>query len=328
MNTSKRVFIGHGCSALWRDIKDFLVERLHLDYEEFNREPAAGKSTKERLEEMLVASGFALIVMTGEDETPDGRLRATFARFGSKHEFAMRIQKYCDERAGYDDVVALCAAVERPYPLPSDDCDANIEQEENWGFVYLMKSGRCYKLGRTTHVGGRERDLAIQLPEKIITVHSIRTDDPTGIEAYWHNRFDAKRKHGEWFDLSSVEVMAFKRRIAERQFARFLMDAQETRADLVITPEYSMPWEILIAAIKEGTTPAQGKLWVLGCESIKFRKLEALKQELAPFATVLYEPLQPDATRFTDPLAYVFFAPRLDDNTGARLVVLVRGEHR
>jgi len=78
--------------------------------------------------------------------------------------------------------------------------------------VYLMKSGRYHKIGRTGHVGGRERDLAIQLPDKIITVHSIRTDDPVGIEAYWHNRFDAKRKNGEWFDLSSADIKAFKRR--------------------------------------------------------------------------------------------------------------------
>lgn len=40
---------------------------------------------------------------------------------------------------------------------------------------YLMKSGRYHKIARTGHVGGRERDLAIQLPARIITVHSIRT---------------------------------------------------------------------------------------------------------------------------------------------------------
>jgi hypothetical protein len=40
--SSKRVFIGHGHSADWKDIKDFVADRLRLEYEEFNREPAAG----------------------------------------------------------------------------------------------------------------------------------------------------------------------------------------------------------------------------------------------------------------------------------------------
>ena len=70
------VFIGHGRSPVWKDLKELLVDRLGLKYEEFNREPPAGKSTKERLEEMLRASGFALIVMTGEDEASDGKRRA------------------------------------------------------------------------------------------------------------------------------------------------------------------------------------------------------------------------------------------------------------
>jgi len=70
------VFVGHGHSSIWKDLRDLLVNRLGLKYEEFNREPSAGKSTKERLQEMLSASGFALIVMTGEDKAKDGKWRA------------------------------------------------------------------------------------------------------------------------------------------------------------------------------------------------------------------------------------------------------------
>lgn len=88
-------------------------------------------------------------------------------------------------------------------PVPSENTD---------GFVYLLKSGRFYKIGRSNAVGRREYELAIQLPEKAAVVHRILTDDPVGIEAYWHKRFDSKRKNGEWFELDSREVGAFKRR--------------------------------------------------------------------------------------------------------------------
>jgi predicted nucleotide-binding protein len=74
--TEGRVFIGHGCSPVWRDLKDFVQERLKLDWDEFNREPVAGRSTKERLEEMLDSACIAFLVMTAEDERSDGSWQA------------------------------------------------------------------------------------------------------------------------------------------------------------------------------------------------------------------------------------------------------------
>ncbi len=133
----------------------------------------------------------------------------TFGRFGSKPEFAAKILDYCRTRSDYDDVTQLCATVASRASSNSEDAD---DGQTTIGYVYLMKSGKFFKLGRSNAAGRREYELGIQLPEKLKTVHTIRTDDPAGIEAYWHKRFEEKRKNGEWFDLGATDVTAFKRR--------------------------------------------------------------------------------------------------------------------
>jgi predicted nucleotide-binding protein len=70
------VFIGHGTSPMWKDLKDFIQDRLRLPWDEFNRVPVAGITNIARLSEMLDAAAIALLVMTAEDEQADGRLHA------------------------------------------------------------------------------------------------------------------------------------------------------------------------------------------------------------------------------------------------------------
>jgi hypothetical protein len=134
---------------------------------------------------------------------------ATFERLGPKPELVAQLVDYCRSRNGYEEVVRLCEAYS---PRRRTGPEEAGPRNEEFGFVYLIKSGRSYKIGRTNAAGRRERELAIQLPEKVKTVHAIRTDDPVGIEAYWHKRFEAKRKNGEWFELDAADVAAFKRR--------------------------------------------------------------------------------------------------------------------
>lgn len=71
-----RVFIGHGHSPLWRELKDFIYDRLNLPWDEFNRLPVAGISTTIRLSQMLDQACIAFLVMTAEDEHSNGNLHA------------------------------------------------------------------------------------------------------------------------------------------------------------------------------------------------------------------------------------------------------------
>jgi predicted nucleotide-binding protein len=70
------VFIGHGRSPVWRELKDFLSDKLGLPWDEFNRIPVAGVANVVRLTEMLDAAAIAFLVMTAEDELADGLVQA------------------------------------------------------------------------------------------------------------------------------------------------------------------------------------------------------------------------------------------------------------
>jgi len=70
------VFIGHGRSRDWRDLKDFVSERLKLPWDEFNRVPIAGLTNITRLAQMLDQACIAFLVMTAEDEQADGNHHA------------------------------------------------------------------------------------------------------------------------------------------------------------------------------------------------------------------------------------------------------------
>ena len=75
-DTPNKIFIGHGRSQAWRGLKDFLQDRLRLDWDEYNREATAGMAIKERLEEMLNQASFAFLIMTAEDEHTDETFHA------------------------------------------------------------------------------------------------------------------------------------------------------------------------------------------------------------------------------------------------------------
>lgn len=128
--------------------------------------------------------------------------------FGSKQEFALKLSEHCRNQKDYDDIVEFCEKV-----LEESGERESVDEKGQGvvGAVYLFKHGKYYKIGKTYDTVRRGNELKIQLPENLDLVHEIKTDDPSGIEAYWHKRFEAKRMNGEWFDLNSSDIKAFKR---------------------------------------------------------------------------------------------------------------------
>ena len=81
-----------------------------------------------------------------------------------------------------------------------------------YGFVYLAEGHRGeYKIGRTNLVDRRLGELGAMSAVEYRLIHEIKTDDPSGVESYWHRRFADKRMRGEWFKLTAADVRAFKR---------------------------------------------------------------------------------------------------------------------
>src|SRR5438105_2883639 len=98
----------------------------------------------------------------------------------TKMQILAEIQRTAEAKGGSGDVLRWCEEYVSREKQPSDSRE--LDEEETVGFVYLLRSARYYKIGRSNSSGRREYELAIQLPEPVRLVHEIRTDDPVGIE--------------------------------------------------------------------------------------------------------------------------------------------------
>jgi hypothetical protein len=140
---------------------------------------------------------------------PDFPSPKTMTRNRTMRELAQGVRSYA-ENGGDTALVALCDEYLSSAPTPTN-YQGQSSRISPVGHVYMIRYGKDYKIGRTASLSRRSREVQIELPEATDLIHSISTDDPAGIEAYWHRRFQEYRGSGEWFRLPPSAVSAFKK---------------------------------------------------------------------------------------------------------------------
>jgi hypothetical protein len=140
--------------------------------------------------------------------------KALGRKLGAKAEAIERLRNYCSSIEKYADVSAILAKDVAGTILAADhESGVETSKSDPISYVYLVRSGKLYKIGYSENHWRRKSELHKQTSEGITEVHTISViDDAPGIERYWHERFKDKRRHGEWFDLSAEDIRAFKRR--------------------------------------------------------------------------------------------------------------------
>lgn len=126
---------------------------------------------------------------------------------GNKQEQLTSLLTYAKEKNAHSEIINLISSgISKA--IPKSEKTASLKN----GYVYLIKFGEFFKIGRSNDFDRRLREIKTKLPEEGDLVHVMETDDPEGIEAYWHNRFKDKRARGEWFKLLNDDVKAFRKR--------------------------------------------------------------------------------------------------------------------
>ena len=98
---------------------------------------------------------------------------------------------------------------------------------------------------------------------------------------------------------------------ATRMYLALLQEAIDRQSQLVVTPEYSVPWSVLDQITRGQLRPPVGALWALGFESITPADLDALRATLGNDIRLIHEPIDPQQRvqrAFIDPLVYVFWS--------------------
>ncbi len=136
---------------------------------------------------------------------------ATYYLFGGHARFMLKLEAFCEGKPEFAPVAAMLDERRSQYIARQRNGTRGVR-----GFVYLCRAGepqlRTYRLGHERGGYKRVRRLAQRMRVLPDTIHVIDTDDPQGIESYWHARFRPYRMGENVYHLDWNDVLAFRLR--------------------------------------------------------------------------------------------------------------------
>lgn len=100
----------------------------------------------------------------------------------------------------------VAAGLVRPRDDGSHEIPALRRQSGRPGYVYLMRCGKRYKIGRSRDPHQRRRSLQTASPEPVEIIAVYEAEDAAATERAAHERYAHCRVGGEWFALSPDEA--------------------------------------------------------------------------------------------------------------------------
>ncbi len=108
-----KVFLGHGRAQLWNRVHRFLKDELSLEVIDFETESRAPSHIVDVLKQLLDECNFAVIVMTAEDVTADGKIRSRqnviheIGLFQGRHGFDRVLIFQQEDVEGFSNIAGL-----------------------------------------------------------------------------------------------------------------------------------------------------------------------------------------------------------------------------
>jgi len=81
------------------------------------------------------------------------------------------------------------------------------------GYIYLLKSVKLYKIGKTLQIDNRIHQYKTENPHEAELIISTEVDDYVKAEKYLLDKYSKYQVRGEWFKLNKIQVEKLKKDI-------------------------------------------------------------------------------------------------------------------